>query len=338
MGKNTIIVILAAAVTVFASSETKIAIAVNDLVGQGVDASTAAVISERLRVELINTQAFRVMERAQMQTILQEQGLQESDVCNSNECIVKMGQLFGVEQMVIGTIGSVGALYTISLRMVNVATGEALYTASEDCRCSIEEVLVNATKNIAMKLDLAIQKAIFGTLTITTEPDSANVLINNKKIGITDYSNDRFVPGTYSLTIEKPHYDPITQEITIAMNKSVNRAFKLNHTRAYQDSLKKATRNQRIRSLIVSQLILGALAAGAGGAGYYFNRELSNSMNDKETAYTTYRNGDENSDFNALWKAYQDAGKDIKKQETMRNTMYGCAGAFGVSFCVSFFF
>jgi hypothetical protein len=338
MKKRMIILLLALASVSIASSETKIAVAVNDLVGQGVDQATAAVISERLRVELINTQAFRVMERAQMQTILQEQGFQESDVCNSNECVVKMGQLFGVEQMVIGTIGSVGNLYTISLRMVNVATGEALYTASEDCRCSIEEVLTNATKNIAMKLDLAIQKAIFGTLTITTEPDSAHVLINNKKIGITGYSNDRFVPGTYSLTIEKPQYDPVTTEVTIINKKAVNLSYKLSHTKAYQDSLKKATRNQRIRSLILRQVILCALTAGAGGAGYYFNRELSSSIDDKESAYTAYRTAGESSDFDALWKEYQDAGRDIKKQETTRNILYGCAGAFGVSFFVSFYF
>ena len=137
-------------------SQNKMNIAVNDLIGQNIELSAAAIISERLRVELINTQSFRVMERSQMESILKEQGFQQTG-CTDNSCAVEMGKLLGVDNMVIGSIGRLGGIYTISLRLANVATGEVIYTASEDCRCSIEDVLTNVIKNVAMKLDLAIQ-------------------------------------------------------------------------------------------------------------------------------------------------------------------------------------
>jgi TolB-like protein len=315
----------------------RINIAVNDLAVQGIDQSEAAVISERLRVELINTQAFRVMERSQMEAILKEQGLQQSG-CTDNSCAVEIGRLLGVEHMIIGTIGRVGSLYTISIRLVNVATGEALYTASEDCRCTIEEVLTNATKNIAMKLDLAIQKAIFGTLDIKTLPDSASVYVNGKHIGKTHYFNDRFVPGTYALKVELPTYVPIEKEITVQQKIALEFSFKLERTKAYTDSIFRANRKQHMHQLICRQLIIGALAAVCGGAGYYFDKQLRVSVSDKDAALNAYRNAGEGSNFPALWKTYENAGKDIETQKTTRNILYGCAGAFTLGFGISFAF
>ena len=320
-----------------AESDKRINIAVNDLTGQGIDQTTVATISERLRVELINTQSFRVMERSQMTVILQEQGFQQSD-CADNSCIVKMGQLLGVEHMIMGTIGRVGSMYTISLRMVNVATGEVLYTASEDCRCDIEEVLTASTPRIAMKLELAIEKAIFGALNIKSIPDSATVNINNNKIGFTNYVNDRFMPGNYQLSLHKATYEPVTQDIVIERNKAVNLSFKLEHTKAYLDSVKTATRHERFMKMFVRQVILGCLAAGCGGAGYYFNHQGENAKQTEQNAKTAYLAGREGSDFVKLYASYQDAGKVTEQKLLVRNVLYGVGGAFTASFAISFAF
>jgi TolB-like protein len=336
MTKSRTIILLFSIVSLSQAGD-RISIAVNDLAVQGIDQSEASVISERLRVELITTQAFRVMERSQMEVILKEQGLQQSG-CTDNSCAVEIGRLLGVEHMIIGTIGRVGSLYTISIRLVNVATGEALYTASEDCRCTIEEVLTNATKNIAMKLDLAIQKAIFGTLDIKTVPDSASVYVNGKHIGKTQYFNDRFVPGTYALMVEVPTYVPIEKEITVQQKITLELSFKLEHTKAYTDSIFRANRKQHMHRLVCRQLIISALAAACGGAGYYFDKRLMLNVNDKDAAYNVYRNAGEGSNLPALWKTYQNTGKDIETQKNTRNILYVCAGALALGFGVSFAF
>ncbi len=322
----------------YAAPGKKISIAVNDLVGQGVDQNSATVISERLRVELINTESFRVMERSQMNAVLNEQGFQRSDACNSNACIVEMGQLLGVEHMIMGSVGLVGSMYTISLRLVNVATGEVLFTASEDCKCPIEEVLTTATIRIAGKLDLAIQKSVFGTLDIKTVPQGADVILNGNKIGETDYRNDRFVPGEYTIAIVMPTYDSISRDTTIEKNKAVILSYTLKHTKAHRDSVRKATRKQRIRKILVRQSILGGLAIASGAVGLYFNNDADKALTRQKVAKDAYLNAKENSDFDALYTAYEKRCEEVDRQIIYRNISYGIAGAFTLSFGISFAF
>lgn len=133
------------------AQQPKLNIAVNDLNAEGIDSSSAKIISDRIRSELINIGVFRVMERTEMHSILKELGFQQTGVCDES-CIVEVGQLLGVERMVAGSIGKVGSFYTISLRMINVATGEILYSVNEDCECTIKEVISQAAINIAIKL------------------------------------------------------------------------------------------------------------------------------------------------------------------------------------------
>ena len=332
---RSLLIILMAVAIAFADG--KIKIAVNDLDGQGIEKSEAAVISERLRVELINTQSFRVMERAEMKSVLLEQGFQQTD-CVDNSCIVQMGQLLGVEHMVMGNIGRVGSLYTVSIRLVNVATGEVLYTAAEDCRCTIEEVLTNSTKNIAMKLDLAIEKSIFGVLDVRTVPDFADVSINGKVIGKTNYLNDRFVPGSYRLTVSKPSYEIIEKELTVEQKKKVTFLFELNHTKQYADSVKTANRRQRIRAVVVRQVVIGALALAAGGAGYYYNGRAAKDITDENSKRDAYTGARPGADFYGLYDTYQTARQQTAQDLLVRNILYGVSGAVGIGFCISFAF
>jgi len=82
----------------------KLNIAMNDLQGKGVEQSAAAIISDRLRSELLGTGIFRVMERKEMTAVLKEQGFQQSGACTEASCIVEVGQLLGVKRMIAGTI------------------------------------------------------------------------------------------------------------------------------------------------------------------------------------------------------------------------------------------
>ena len=100
--------------SVFAQ-ESKINIAVLDLDPTGIDDENARFLSDRLRAELFKTNHFNVVERDKMNTILQEQGFQQSG-CTSLECAVEIGQLLNVEQMVAGTIGKIEKTYKCGKR------------------------------------------------------------------------------------------------------------------------------------------------------------------------------------------------------------------------------
>ncbi len=131
------------------AGQSTISIAVNELLAEGLPESEARIISDRIRAELLNTGSFRVMERTEMERILEEQGFQKTGACNDESCVLEVGQLLGVRQMLTGSIGKIGDLYTISTRMIDIRTGEILYSANVDCRCKISEVLQHSTKQVA---------------------------------------------------------------------------------------------------------------------------------------------------------------------------------------------
>ena len=130
-------------------------IAVNEFKGEGVDSSTAKIITDRVRSELFKTKAFTVIERDEMNQILKEQGFQQTG-CVSDACAVEVGQLLGIQQMIAGSIGKVGSTYTINARIIDVSTGKVIRFANIDCMCPIDHVLTQSTAKVALQLSGAI--------------------------------------------------------------------------------------------------------------------------------------------------------------------------------------
>jgi len=126
-------------------------IAILNLEPVSISNSESITLSDRLRSELVNSGAFTVIERSEVDEILQEQGFQNSG-CTSDECAVEIGKLLNIDRICAGSVGKVGSLYTIALRMIDIETGQIVVTVNEDCRCPIEEVLTASIKNIVQKL------------------------------------------------------------------------------------------------------------------------------------------------------------------------------------------
>jgi len=118
----------------------QISIAVLDLEGKGLTELEASILTDRLRHELFQTGRYRVVERDMMGEIIDEQGFQLSE-CTSTECMVEIGRLLGVDQMVGGSVSKFGSMYSISVRLINVETGEILGTATYDHEGRIEDLL-----------------------------------------------------------------------------------------------------------------------------------------------------------------------------------------------------
>ena len=132
------------------AQERKESIAVLDLEGRGISAMEAATLTDRLRSELVKTGAVTVVERGQMQTILAEQDFQMAG-CTSDECAVEIGQMLGVTMMYSGSIGKIGATYTVDVRGVSVETGQIVNTMSRDYRGEIDG-LITEIEHLAWEL------------------------------------------------------------------------------------------------------------------------------------------------------------------------------------------
>jgi len=197
---------------IFAENGIKINIAVNDLVGKGIEKSTAGIISDRLRSELINTGVFRVMERNEMENVLKEQGFQKTGACDDASCLVEVGQLLGVDRMVAGSVGRVGDFFTISLRIINVATGEILFTVNVDFEGTVKDVISTAIGDAANKLaagaGVEISKAAVagkkGDLYIETDRTGASVEIDGKTVkGTTPLTLKGYAAGEHRIVVRK---------------------------------------------------------------------------------------------------------------------------------------
>jgi hypothetical protein len=142
-------------ISMFSYSEENIAIL--DLDAKGVDETEANILTDRLRAELFLTGKYKIIERQKMQDILKEQGFQQSG-CTSNECMVEVGQLIGVQKIVGGSISKFRSIYSITARIIDVKTGQIENTATFDHEGAMEELLKTGIKTIALKLVASSKK------------------------------------------------------------------------------------------------------------------------------------------------------------------------------------
>lgn len=121
-------------------------------IGSNVSASDQQMIANRLEMEMIATKAFNVLERRQMNTILSEQGFQQTGACSASDCQVQMGQLLGVDNILTGSIGKVGQIFSMSVKLVDVQSGSIKASHSIDVAGDLSEVLTTGCATLAQKL------------------------------------------------------------------------------------------------------------------------------------------------------------------------------------------
>lgn len=118
----------------------------------GVSASDARMIADRLETELIKGGRFTVLERRRMGEILQEQGFQQSGACDTSNCEVQMGQLLGVDQILAGSLGKVGSVYSLNVKLLDVGSGKILQSQAIDVSGDLSLVLTQGCGQLAQKL------------------------------------------------------------------------------------------------------------------------------------------------------------------------------------------
>jgi len=122
-------------------AEGKQTVAILDFEGRGINQMEAATLTDRLMSEMVNTDAVILVERNQMNEILQEQGLQQAG-CTSSECAAEVGALLGVQNMVSGSFGKLGNTYTVDAKMFSVETGATIRSSSKTHKGDVDGLLV----------------------------------------------------------------------------------------------------------------------------------------------------------------------------------------------------
>lgn len=113
------------------AQEKKITVAVMDFNPLGVSASEAIFVTEFFRSALVTSDAFMVIDKANMDKLLAEQGFQQTG-CTSQECAVKIGKLLNVQKMVNGNFGKLGETYQLTVNLVDIETGQIAYSEGQE--------------------------------------------------------------------------------------------------------------------------------------------------------------------------------------------------------------
>lgn len=126
-------------------------LAVFDLETTGkIDKDVSRPLTDSIRLEVVKTKKYKIIDRSNMDKILGEQKLQLSG-CVSGECIVEAGQLLGVGRIITGSISLIGSTYYLSLSLINVESGEIEKSSEDKCKCELDE-LIDSSKRLIAKL------------------------------------------------------------------------------------------------------------------------------------------------------------------------------------------
>ena len=113
----------------FILAEKKPTVAIIDFDSYGIGKSQANMLVERLRTEIGNTKAVRLIERKSVDEIMEEQKFQLTGL-TTNNIAAQIGNLLGAQFMINGVIGKIDDKYTIDCKMFSVETGETIRTSN----------------------------------------------------------------------------------------------------------------------------------------------------------------------------------------------------------------
>ena len=105
------------------SDSAKPAVAVIDFQAkEGVTKELSSTLTDYFRSKLFQLEKYLLVTRNDMSLILKEQNFQLSG-CTSEECVVQAGKILGVEKIITGSLGMVGDLYVVNIKMIRVSSG-----------------------------------------------------------------------------------------------------------------------------------------------------------------------------------------------------------------------
>lgn len=121
-------------------------IAVLDFQSIGCEEDLGRATSEILRTELGSIGKYRIIERAQLLKVMEEQKLQLSGAVDE-QTAVEIGKMLGAKMVVVGSIVRIGTTFTLNSRFIDVQTAEV--KKSRNIRGNSEDEISNMCSSLA---------------------------------------------------------------------------------------------------------------------------------------------------------------------------------------------
>jgi len=151
--------------------------------------------------------------------------------CTSAECAVEAGQILGVEEMITGSIGKIGQLYTIDIILIDVGTSQIIKSITRDYRGEVEG-LVGLMRSISDELG-GITRAIpnstpqTGGISIKSQPKGAEIFIDNRRAGKSPLKLEELSLGEHKIKLQANGYASYEDKFQIEKGKTKSYSAKL---------------------------------------------------------------------------------------------------------------
>ncbi len=246
-------------------------------------------ISSMIMTELINGNVFQVIERSEIDRMMNELSLQISGVVDASTA-KKIGEVFGVDILVFGNVAKFGNLVETDIRLVDTQSGEALLAEHESSRSSSE--IRDMVQHLARKIEDRFLGRYMAKIEVSSSPQNADVYLDDEKQGTTPLKVN-VIPGKHTIRISKENYRTWERSIDVPEEGGAINT-ELEMTAAYRSQLQQ--RQQRTQKESQTEpaatkgkdgggsavwWIVGGLAAAGGAAAFLLlggkeNEEESN--------------------------------------------------------------
>ena len=123
--------------------------------------------------QMVETNAFVVLDRNRVEDILKEQGFQQTGVCSGTDCRVKMGQMLGVDYLISGALVRFGPSFGFRIEYLDVASGQIVKTVSIEQEGELHQIYKRVCMDAATKLAAYVTGTVTATVSVQM-PNSAS--------------------------------------------------------------------------------------------------------------------------------------------------------------------
>jgi hypothetical protein len=106
-------------------------LAILELSIHGLPVATANEISAGIRTELKRLGVYELIDPITVRSVLQDQELLNSGICNQSSCAIQIGQLLGADRVAIGSISLIDGTYSVNIRTIEINNGKIINDVNE---------------------------------------------------------------------------------------------------------------------------------------------------------------------------------------------------------------
>ena len=178
-------------------------VAVLEFDGSGMSKIEARNVTERFSYELSQTDKFNIIERQQLDLILDEQKTQLSG-CIADECAVQIGELVGARYVIAGSVTKTFGLYGIAVRLIDVESGEIITHILESDEADVQKFVSQRVRNAALRMAAeggsTNGQSGDGAVTISSS-EKGSVVFTLNKSGAAVFVDDAYTTQASSQTV-----------------------------------------------------------------------------------------------------------------------------------------